>query len=492
VLNIRRCRGLGFCVSVAHAEFMARRFRDAGIPAEALSADSPDAVRRTVQARLQRREINFIFVVDLYNEGVDIPEVDTILLLRPTESLTVYLQQLGRGLRLCQDKDCLTVLDFIGQANRNYRFDVRFRALLDDPTRNVIDEVENGFAHLPAGCSVQLERIARQHVLENISRGIRQGRAVLIDEVRELRETLGRAPTLEEFLDYHRLELDDIYRRGVSWSRLCAEAGVREPWSSPDEQRLTKGLRRLQHVSSPAQIRALLAVLHTPSPLPDEEMPRRLLLMSHLSIWGPASGFASLDAALGALRSNTVLCEEFCQMLRLRLDQVDVEPRPVHLPFICPLEVHAAYTRDEIMAGLGHWTFDQQPDMREGVLHLPDIRADVFLFTLHKTEADYSPTTMYEDYAISESLIHWQTQSRTSVQSPTGRRYIHHRQNGHHILLFAREYKRSGTGLSSPYYFLGPADYVSHEGDRPISITWRLRQPLPAKLYRRMARLAVG
>src|SRR5690606_19451287 len=128
----------------------------------------------------------FIFVVDLYNEGIDIPEIDTILLLRPTESLTVYLQQLGRGLRLCEDKDCLTVLDFIGQANKNYRFDIRFRALLDDYTRNVADEIENGFAHLPAGCSIQLERVAKQHVLNNIGRAIRQSRSVLIDEVNEL------------------------------------------------------------------------------------------------------------------------------------------------------------------------------------------------------------------------------------------------------------------------------------------------------------------
>jgi len=130
--------------------------------------------------------------------------------------------------------------------------------------------------------------------------------------------------------------------------------------------------------------------------------------------------------------------------------------------------------------------------MREGVRHLPALNADAFLFTLQKSDRDYSPTTMYKDYAISDSLFHWQSQSQTSVSSPTGQRYIHQRQTGHNILLFCREYKGSGTGLASPFYFIGPADYVSHEGSNPISITWRLRSPLPAKLYRRMARLAVG
>jgi superfamily II DNA or RNA helicase len=494
VLSVRKCRGLGFCVSIAHAEFMARRFREAGIPAEALSAESQDQHRSTVQERLVRREINFIFVVDLYNEGVDIPQVDTILLLRPTASLTVYLQQLGRGLRLYEGKDCLTVLDFIGQAHKSYRFDVRFRALLDDPTRNVAREIEAGFAHLPGGCSIQLERIAKQYVLDNIGRALRQSRGVLIDEVRELSAQLGRAPTLAEFIDYHRLEPDDVYRRGVSWSRLCAEAGVGAAWKDPDEARLTKGLRRIQHVNSIGRISTLLSALRSAAPgdATEGDADPRALLMSHFSLWSRDARFPSLAASFARLRENTTLAAELLELLALRLEQVEFEARPIPLPFPCPLELHGAYTRDEILAGIGHWTFDRQPEMREGVLHLPELKCDVFLFTLHKSERDYSPTTMYKDYAISDSLIHWQSQSTTSVESPTGQRYIRHQREGRTILLFCREYRTSRSGLSSPFYFVGPAEYVSHEGSRPMSITWRLKYPLPAKLYRRMARLAVG
>jgi len=160
------------------------------------------------------------------------------------------------------------------------------------------------------------------------------------------------------------------------------------------------------------------------------------------------------------------------------------------LPFVCPLSLHAQYTRDEILAGLGHWTLSDQREMREGVLHLPELPADLFLVTLNKTETDYSPTTMYEDYAISESLFHWQSQSTTSEDSPTGRRYIEHESHGHTILLFVREHK-SINGLASPYYFLGPADYVSHSGNKPISFVWRLRHPMPTKLLRKTARMAV-
>jgi hypothetical protein len=161
------------------------------------------------------------------------------------------------------------------------------------------------------------------------------------------------------------------------------------------------------------------------------------------------------------------------------------------VPFSCPLTLHDLYTRDEVLAALGHWTRDEQKEMREGVLHLPAIKADVFLFTLNKTEKHFSPTTMYQDYAINEHLFHWQSQSTTSAQSPTGRRYIEHKALGYTVLLFGREEQRAND-LSAPFFFLGSAKYVSHSGSRPMSITWWLEPPLPAKLVRRMARLAVG
>src|SRR5262249_3764845 len=162
--------------------------------------------------------INFIFVVDLYNEGVDIPEVDTVLLLRPTESLTIFLQQLGRGLRLHPDKDCLTVLDFIGQAHANFSFEARFRALIGRPGQRLKQEVEESFPHLPAGCVINLERIAKDRVLENIGQAIGQSRRRVCARLSSFESETGRTPTLADFLEYHQIELDDIYQRDT-WSR---------------------------------------------------------------------------------------------------------------------------------------------------------------------------------------------------------------------------------------------------------------------------------
>jgi hypothetical protein len=157
-----------------------------------------------------------------------------------------------------------------------------------------------------------------------------------------------------------------------------------------------------------------------------------------------------------------------------------------------PLTIHAQYTRDEILVGLGHWSLSRRPDQREGVLHLAASKVDAFFVTLQKTEEDYSPTTMYEDYLVSHDRFHWQSQSNTSAKSRTGQRYIRHRDLGYTPLLFVRETRDLPSGLSAPYTFLGPCEYVSHEGSRPISIIWKLAHLVPARLYRQMARQAAG
>ena len=110
--------------------------------------------------------------------------------------------------------------------------------------------------------------------------------------------------------------------------------------------------------------------------------------------------------------------------------------------------------------------------------------------TLEKAEDHYSPSTMYRDYAISPELFHWESQSTTSVQSPTGQRYLNHQARGTHVLLFVRHRKHE-SGRTAPYTCLGAADYVSHERSRPIAITWRLHKAMPDDFFRE-AKVAAG
>ncbi|MCA9296485.1 MAG: DUF3427 domain-containing protein, partial [Phycisphaerales bacterium] len=188
------------------------------------------------------------------------------------------------------------------------------------------------------------------------------------------------------------------------------------------------------------------------------------------------------------LRRNPSAVHDLKAVLEFRRAHAHTRKTDLLVDIAGPLAVHAKYTRDEILIGLGRWELDQRPRFTEGVLHLADQKVDAFFVTLHKTEDGYSPTTMYEDYAISDRLFHWQSQSTTSADSPTGQRYIHHRKEGYTPLLFVREHKYLPGGLASPYAFLGPAHYMSHEGSRPMSVTWQLETPMPARLLTRVAR----
>ncbi len=492
VLNPRRARGLGFCVSIAHAEYMARFFNERGIPARALSSESPPEDRNRAQAQLRNREVNFLFVVDLYNEGVDIPEIDTVLFLRPTESLTVFLQQLGRGLRTHPDKECLTVLDFIGAHRREFRFAARFRALGTDPLGRIDHEIENGCPNLPGGCSIRLERIAQDRVLKNIRESLRLVGKKLAPTLRELGQYLGRAPTLNEALDVLGITLPELLRRG-SWSALLAEAGLRESQAQdPDGERLAKGLARLSLIDDSARIRQILDEISRAEPaVPDLEADRRVLSMLHVVLWGKESLAWPLQEASTRLRRNPAACSDLREILQLRLAHAPICERDHALDPAIPLAIHAQYSRDEVLVALGHWNRNRAPDLREGVLHLNELRLDVFFVTLRKTEKYYSPTTLYEDYLISPDRFHWQSQSRTSADSETGRRYIRHREQGYVPLLFVRETEELPGGLTSPYVFLGACDYLYHQGNRPMSIVWKLRHHVPARLFRTMATQAV-
>ena len=211
VTDIDEVKGLGFCVTVEHAKFMSEYFNEHSIPSMYLTGQSPDEERKLAKNKLINGEVRFIFVVDIYNEGVDIPEVNTVLFLRPTESLTIFLQQLGRGLRLAEDKECLTVLDFIGQANRKYNFEDKFAALLSNTTRSVTREIKDGFVSLPKGCYVQLEKKAARIILDNI-RASYGNSAGIVTRIASFEEDTGMKLTLANFLEYYHLDVRSIYK----------------------------------------------------------------------------------------------------------------------------------------------------------------------------------------------------------------------------------------------------------------------------------------
>ena len=486
VTDVGRMRALGFCVSIDHAEFMAQRFVEvAGIPAVAVTSRTPQDERRAALTALRNREVNVVFTVDLFNEGIDLPEIDTVLFLRPTESAAVFLQQLGRGLRLADHKPCLTVLDFIGQQRAEFRFDLRFRALTGLTRRALTQQFERGFPTLPPGCVIDLDRVSSDIVLRNLRAALRIDWPGLVEELRRIGPC-----TLAEFLAETGVGLDDIYRRRRGgWTGLKRQAGLETRPPGPYDAVLARAFGRLLHVDDPDRLHEYASMFSGDAGPTGGTRRHRLALMLHFALWGAGAMAADIGASLARATNDEARLEEFRELLDVLSRDRRRVVRPLDPGGVVPLHVHARYSRDEALAAFG---VTNPGTVRQGVKWVESELADLFFVTLRKTERHYSPTTMYQDRAVSPTLFQWESQSLTTEASPTGQRYINHARQGSSVHLFVRESKEQDGDLGAPpYFYAGPMTYASHTGERPMRILWHLAHELPADIFH-AARVAVG
>lgn len=428
VTDIEDVKGLGFCVSVNHAKFMEEQFNKMGIPSISITGETNTEIRNEARNKLLNREVKFIFAVDIYNEGVDIPEINTVLFLRPTESLTVFLQQLGRGLRLAEDKDCLTVLDFVGQANKRYNFEEKFEALMINTKRGVAEEIRKGFIYLPKGCFIQLEKKASEIILKNLEESFDTTKG-LVSRIRTFEEDSGLPLTMENFLNYYHLTMADIYTkaRRQSFYRMCVEAGIMKDFNNPLEEKITKALKRLSLIDSRRWIEFLINILPLINHIALGSLSKReqrMLNMFYVTIWRKTiKNWNDPDNTeeLRMLADNKEMVDELIEIFKYNLEHIDFVDEGVNIGEMLkdeiPLDLHCKYTRDQLLVALDY----MNPfSMMEGVKWLEDKKLDVFMITLNKSEKYYSETTMYNDYSINETLFHWQSQSTTSESSKTG------------------------------------------------------------------------
>ncbi len=472
VRDPRAMRALGFCVSVAHAEFMAAFFNEKGLPALAVHAETSEADRRLALQKLRDGSVNVVFAKDLFNEGVDVPAVDTVLFLRPTESATIFLQQLGRGLRLEEGKSCLTVLDFIGNAHRKFRFLDRFKALSRGTRAEVRRAIDEGFPHLPSGCDIRLDKESRAVVLANVRAAVSNVWQEMAHDLRELGDV-----RLPRFLKEAGLEAEELYARPKrSFTALRHDAGLR---AEAIESDVTRAIPRLLYVDDDARLDRWRDWLAREAPPPaDPSDPLQLMLFAALGfVRRPVT---ELARALDEVWATRDVREEILDVLGILADR---QRRPAYAIDGLPFRVHATYSRDEISAGLVQVRKDKLLRTQGGVFKCDDARADVLYVELDKDPKHYTPTTLYEDRVISPTLFQWESQSKTRADSETGRRYQTHASSDWRIFLFVRQRADDERGFTSPYLFLGPVRYVSHESEKPMRIVWELERAVPPEFF---------
>ena len=471
-----RCKALGFCATKAHAQYMAENFRAYGLKADYLTADRSD-MRDRLNRQLAKGEINYLFVVDIFNEGVDIPSVDTVLFLRPTESLTVFLQQLGRGLRLYPGKQLLTVFDFVAQLNKKYDFTSRFRSLMVRKDKSVVDQVKNGFTLLPHGCTIHMEEKAQQYVLDNIKAAVYNKRRL----VQELR-SYDHCPTLREFIENNGQDIRIVYKGNLCWTSLKREAG----WCSYEDdsytKRFEKGMGNLVHANSVAYLHFVQRTLtHLSSLTFADERERTFAVMLYYTLYidkVSRVGFADIEEAFALLKSYPLFVQELKELTDYLLANLEMKTFSVGEGLPIALEQYGCYTREEVFAIFGRQTADKRMQGSvAGVFNIEELNTELFFVTLNKSDKDFSASTMYDDYVVSENQFHWKSQN-TDTHRGRGRRFVEQATNKKKFLLFVREYKHDGFGNTCPFYCFGLVDYISSRDDKPMSIDWRMHQPI--------------
>ena len=479
--NPRAGRALVFCVSVEHAVFMADYFNRAGLPALCVHGNTAPDERARARERLESGEVCALVTVDLYNEGVDLPTVDTLVFLRPTQSPVLFQQQLGRGLRLHPGKESCLVLDFVGQHNAEFRYDRLLSTITGQSRRELINSLEHEFSALPAGCHIQLQHQVRERVLTSLRSHVQHRWRYLKTELQALTSLRGVQPTLGEFIHEQGIDLSDIYRDGsrAGWSSLKRDAGLLVAEPGPEEEYFSKRFGSLCHRNAPNQIDALRLAAEF-AIAPDVELnpgAAALIQMLAYQIDGTSDRIGGPGQLLARLANNQNATDE----LRELADVLEVHST---LPFVplagledTPLVLHANYGKREILTAVGWLTESARPASREGVLRLRDRRIELMFVTLDKSSG-YHETVNYHDYAISPNRFHWQTQNSAAPDTPVGKQYLSSPSNGWTFQLFVR------ANRDAPYVACGPVTLVESSGARPMNIIWELTTALPARLFR--------
>lgn len=496
VPNYRQVKALCFCVDQRHAEFMQAKFTLCNLRAGCLTSKNAQDSRHLIKA-LKKGEINYLFVVDMFNEGVDIPSIDTVLFLRPTQSLTIYLQQLGRGLRKAEGKEFVTVLDYVGQERAEFNYEDRFRALIGRSSQSTLEEVQEGFPHLPLNCSIELEEKAKKYVLDNINAQIKSySWAKLLTSLKAYHAKSTEPLTLASFLKVEHLSLAPIYKGKSTWGKLCRVAavaggfksngGLKGSASSQYEEVLSRAVFRkwlatdsLTYFSFLNRVVQAHFRVDVSSFTPKEQ---KMLLMFYYDMFQDAGQFTSLQCMMDALAQDRNLCEELQMLFPLLMDRCEANEKDDNskLSLVNPLKLHATYTKDQIFVALGTSTLTKKSSCREGVERNRATKVEAMFVDIIK-DRKVGSNTNYNDFALSPDLFHWESQNKVSQRSPTGQAYIHGTQT---MLLFVRQQNKfpEDKTRTMGYRYLGEVTLSKYTGNQPMEIEWKMKTPMPPSL----------
>ena len=504
--NPANARILAFCTSKTHSVHTADYFTSKGIKAVSVTSDTPADLRKNAIDDLANGNIQMICAVDIFNEGIDIPSIDTILFLRPTESPLVFLQQLGRGLRKSDGKELLTVLDFVGVHRAEYRFDKKLKALALESSISIEKAIELDQWNLPSGCQIVFDKMAKELVLKNIKQQIKSQFNLLVEDLK-LRGDI----SLNNFLEANDLLISDVYANNKSWSMIRHAAGIIVGEFPNNLEALSRNLKSFSYASDPVRNHFYRNLLESNGESFKTRSKSEQILTA-MFFWNlypsgrdeAGNKFESYDEAIAHFNSIDFLREELIQVLEVAARNLNDLPEPIVGSLgSLPISTHCFYTREELLAAFdyarlsGHFLYSEDGKPRaaqgqpSGVHYAENLKCDLFLVTLDKDPGNFAPSVMYKDYAISPYLFHWESQNSVAVEGKTAQRYLDHVKNGHDLVLCIRQQSDNDLG-TAPFQLIGTSVVQSHVGSKPLQLTLEVNRELPAHVVETSPAKAIG
>lgn len=492
--KFNQIRALCFCVDMEHAKTMAAKFQLAGLSSGYLVSENSDE-RAKWSRKLRDKKINFLFVVDMFNEGVDIPEIDTIIFLRPTESLTVFLQQFGRGLRKAEGKEFVTILDFVGHCRNEFNYADRFRRIIGRTSMRVDEEIEKDFPHLPKGCSIQLERKAKEYILENIRSHFNSfKRRNILYKINTFHNDSVKPLTLSNFLQLYQIPIEKLYNNSSTWSSLLYSANklssksrfekelgraVSKKWLSTDSVTYFSFIEDLANKNLRVDVNSL------------SNKEQLMALMFYYDLFLDANIYPSIQDMFNDLRQDEIFCNELKELIPILKNNCNAYEQADNSGIKdFPLMLHGTYTKDQIFVAVETSTILRKSSCREGCERNKQKMTEAMFVDIIK-DREVGSNTNYNDFAISDTLFNWESQNSVTQASKSGQNYINETQT---MLLFVRQQSSApdNKNRTMGFTYLGKVSLVKYKGEKPIEIIWKLKTPMPASVLKIAKHKSVG
>lgn len=520
---------VAFCQNIEHAFFMKEEFSKKGYKSAVITANTSSNERSEILEKFKNKKIEILCVVDILNEGIDIPTINLLLFLRPTMSSTIFIQQIGRGLRKAKNKDFVTIIDFIGNHKKDYLLINYFSSEVDNKDtlftkkEKIINEIKNQFSNIPKSCYVELDRICQNRIIEKIEKINFSSKNILKEMYLDYKTEIGKSE--DEFLQVRDfdtniklfqelcLKMHSFYNAQLQFedSKIFKNENEKDPLNTTEiefleylEKKITLvepfTFLIIDYLATGKEYINNSDVLNKYKEFFDikrnfekhyllnrifEELIEDEILEKNLYGYKFSEKYKNLFSNKKLNEKNNMKSQQkenklnfinrLKQLIHLGLNEFkrnDLDEFNENI-----LISYKEYKRVELQILL-----DSKVPKGSWRAGYANTEKDICLFaTIDKTHI-FQENLKYDNSLFADDIIQWISQPKTSHNSSVGQMFIHHKEKGFKVHIFIRKYAFMNGNKTNPFIYLGNAKYYSSQGDKPMKILWKLDKKIPQKL----------